>query len=145
MTMEFEIEIINPAKHPELAAQQVVIELIRAGKIDNAFNGIKALNTYHNLLEKYKALAAGVGVAETVDGTAEREPPASPEPASAAASKAAVVEVKEKVSPLKTPATLKAKTKTSVSASAAKAPAATAKPVAKPKKAKPDPATPKKK
>ncbi|MFV8983640.1 hypothetical protein [Serratia fonticola] len=126
--MEFEIEIINPAKHPELAAQQVVIELIRAGKIDNSFNGIKALNTYQNLVEKYKALAA--------------------EPAAVVAKENGIespaAEVKAATAPSK-PAVVAAKARAKASAPAVKESTVTADVVAKPKKAKPNPATAKKK
>lgn len=138
MTMEFEIEIINPAKHPELAAQQVVIELIRAGKIDNSFNGIKALNTYQTLVEKYKALTA-----EPVDVVAEDSIAVVAVSPVTASGKLAAVAVKEKNG--KSAAAASAKAKTSVPASAVKEPVVTAKPVAKPKKAKPTPSTPKKK
>ncbi|MGL5386618.1 MAG: hypothetical protein ACRDCA_12320 [Serratia sp. (in: enterobacteria)] len=139
--MEFEIEIINPAKHPELAAQQVVIELIRAGKIDNSFNGVKALNTYQHLVEKYKALAADPAIAEVkgndiVPTASEVKPAATP-------SKPVVAAAKAKTTAEKPPVAVKAKTK--APAPAAKEPAVTAEVVAKPKKAKPNPTTAKKK
>lgn len=139
--MEFEIEIINPAKHPELAAQQVVIELIRAGKIDNSFNGIKALNTYQNLVEKYKALAAEPAVAEVKDNGIE--PPTAGVKVVSSPGKPAVVAAKAKSNAEKPPVALKAKAK--APAPAAKEPAVTAEIVAKPKKAKPNPAATKKK
>lgn len=139
--MEFEIEIINPAKHPELAAQQVVIELIRAGKIDNSFNGIKALNTYQNLVEKYKALSAEPAIAEVKGNDIE---PTAPEAKPAATpSKPVVVAAKAKTTAVKPPVAVKAKTK--APAPAAKEPTVTAEVVAKPKKAKPNPTTAKKK
>lgn len=121
MTMEFEIEIINPAEFPELAAQQIVIELIRAGKIDNSFNGVKAFNTYQHLMEKYKALAAESEPAEVNISADEPSTPA--EQASAIPAKAPAAPVTA------------AKGKNSV----ANAPAAVkAKAPAKPKKTKPD-------
>lgn len=134
--MEFEIEIINPAKHPELAAQQVVIELIRAGKIDNSFNGIKALNTYQNLVEKYKALAAEPTAVEV-------EHPASEVKAVVAPSKPVGVAAKAKTTADKPPVAVKAKAK--APAPAAKEPDVIAAVVAKPKKTKPNPTTTKKK
>ncbi|MBL5859997.1 hypothetical protein JBO49_05115 [Serratia fonticola] len=139
--MEFEIEIINPAKHPELAAQQVVVELIRAGKIDNSFNGAKALNTYQNLVEKYKALAADPGVVQAKDNAIE--PPASEAKVVTTPSKPAVVAAKAKSNAAKPFAETKARTK--VSAPADKASTVAAEVVAKPKKAKPNPTTAKKK
>ncbi|HEJ9057338.1 TPA: hypothetical protein SML50_001600 [Serratia fonticola] len=140
--MEFEIEIINPAKHPELAAQQVVIELIRAGKIDNSFNGTKALNTYQNLVEKYKALAAEPGTVQAKDNAIE--PPASEAKAVTTPSKpAAVVAAKAKSNAAKPSAETKVRTK--VSAPAVKESTVAAEVVAKPKKAKPNPTTAKKK
>ncbi|MBL5904311.1 hypothetical protein [Serratia fonticola] len=139
--MEFEIEIINPAKHPELAAQQVVVELIRAGKIDNSFNGAKALNTYQNLVEKYKALAAEPGAIQAKDNAIE--PPASEAKVVTTPSKPAVVAAKAKSNAAKPSAETKARTK--VSAPADKASTIAAEVVAKPKKAKPNPTTAKKK
>ncbi|CAI1685769.1 hypothetical protein [Serratia fonticola] len=139
--MEFEIEIINPAKHPELAAQQVVVELIRAGKIDNSFNGAKALNTYQNLVEKYKALAAEPGAIQAKDNAIE--PPASEAKVVTTPSKPAVVAAKAKSNAAKPSAETKARTK--VSAPADKASTVAAEVVAKPKKAKPNPTTAKKK
>ncbi|CAI0935975.1 Uncharacterised protein [Serratia fonticola] len=139
--MEFEIEIINPAKHPELAAQQVVIELIRAGKIDNSFNGAKALNTYQNLVEKYKALAAEPVAVPSKDNAIE--PPASEAKVVTTPSKPAVVAAKAKSNAGKPSAETKARTK--VSAPAVKESTVTAEVVAKPKKAKPNPTTAKKK
>ncbi|HGM5488949.1 TPA: hypothetical protein ACKP1B_000538 [Serratia fonticola] len=139
--MEFEIEIINPAKHPELAAQQVVIELIRAGKIDNSFNGIKALNTYQNLVEKYKALIADPAAAEVKDNGVE--PPVAEVKTDSTPSKPAVVAAKAKNSAAKAPVAVKARTK--ASAPAVKEPEVTAEVIAKPKKAKPNPTTAKKK
>ncbi|CAI1681429.1 hypothetical protein [Serratia fonticola] len=139
--MEFEIEIINPAKHPELAAQQVVVELIRAGKIDNSFNGAKALNTYQNLVEKYKALAADPGAVQAKDNAIE--PPASEAKVVTTPSKPAVVAAKAKSNAAKPSAETKARTK--VSAPADKASTVAAEVVAKPKKAKPNPTTAKKK
>jgi hypothetical protein len=141
MTMEFEIEIISPAKHPELAAQQVVIELIRAGKIDNSFNGIKALNTYQNLVEKYKALAAEPAALGVKDNGIE--PPAAEVKAATATSKPAVVAAKAKNNVDKAPVAAKSRAKTS--APAVKELTVTAEVVAKPKKAKPNPTTAKKK
>lgn len=139
--MEFEIEIINPAKHPELAAQQVVIELIRAGKIDNSFNGAKALNTYQNLVEKYKALAAEPGTVQAKDNAIE--PPASEAKAVTTPSKPAVVAAKAKSNASKPSAETKVRTK--VSAPAVKESTVAAEVVAKPKKAKPNPTSAKKK
>lgn len=140
--MEFEIEIINPAKHPELAAQQVVIELIRAGKIDNSFNGAKALNTYQNLVEKYKALAAEPGTVQAKDNAIE--PPVLEAKAVTTPSKpAAVVAAKAKSNAAKPSAETKVRTK--VSAPAVKESTVAAEVVAKPKKAKPNPTTAKKK
>ena len=139
--MEFEIEIINPAKHPELAAQQVVVELIRAGKIDNSFNGAKALNTYQNLVEKYKALAAEPGAIQAKDNAIE--PPASEAKVVTTPSKPAVVAAKAKSNAAKPSADTKARTK--VSAPADKASTIAAEVVAKPKKAKPNSTTAKKK
>ncbi|NYA43157.1 hypothetical protein [Serratia fonticola] len=139
--MEFEIEIINPAKHPELAAQQVVIELIRAGKIDNAFNGAKALNTYQNLVEKYKALAAEPGAVQAKDNPTAL--PASEVKMATLPSKPAVVAAKAKSNAAKAPVAVKARAK--ASAPAVKESTVTADVVAKPKKAKPNPATAKKK
>ncbi|WP_447879368.1 hypothetical protein [Serratia fonticola] len=139
--MEFEIEIINPAKHPELAAQQVVIELIRAGKIDNSFNGAKALNTYQNLVEKYKALAAEPGPVQAKDNAIE--PPASEDKVVTTQSKPAVVAAKAKSNASKPSAETKVRTK--VSAPAVKESTVAAEVVAKPKKAKPNPTTAKKK
>ncbi|MGF6189658.1 hypothetical protein [Serratia sp. 2723] len=139
--MEFEIEIINPAKHPELAAQQVVIELIRAGKIDNAFNGAKALNTYQNLVEKYKALAAEPGGVQAKDNAIE--PPVSEVKVVTTPSKTAAVAGKAKNNAAKSPAVVKARTK--VSAPVVKESIVTAEIVAKPKKAKPNTTTAKKK
>lgn len=139
--MEFEIEIINPAKHPELAAQQVVIELIRAGKIDNSFNGVKALNTYQHLVEKYKALAAEPAISE-VKGN-DIEPTVSEAKPAATPSKPVVAAAKAKTTAVKPPVAVKAKTK--APATAAKESAVTAEVVAKPKKAKPNPTTAKKK
>lgn len=139
--MEFEIEIINPAKHPELAAQQVVIELIRAGKIDNSFNGAKALNTYQNLVEKYKALAAEPGTVQAKDNAIE--PPASEAKVVTTQSKPAVVAAKAKSNASKPSAETKVRTK--VSAPAVKESTVAADVVAKPKKAKPNPTTAKKK
>ncbi|ATM79033.1 hypothetical protein CRN79_25765 [Serratia fonticola] len=139
--MEFEIEIINPAKHPELAAQQVVIELIRAGKIDNSFNGAKALNTYQNLVEKYKALAAEPGTVQAKDNAIE--PPASEGKVVTTQSKPAVVAAKAKSNASKPSAETKVRTK--VSAPAVKESTVAAEVVAKPKKAKPNPTTAKKK
>lgn len=138
--MEFEIEIINPAKHPELAAQQVVIELIRAGKIDNSFNGIEALNTYQNLVEKYKALAVEPAGAVTKENgieslTAEVKAATTPSKPAVAAN--------AKSNAGKPPVAVKARTKTS--APVVKEPAVTAEVVTKPKKAKPTPTTAKKK
>jgi hypothetical protein len=141
MTMEFEIEIINPAKHPELAAQQVVIELIRAGKIDNSFNGIKALNTYQNLVEKYKALIADPAAAEVKDNGVE--PPVAEVKTVSTPSKPAVVAAKAKNSAAKAPVAVKARTKASTPA--VQEPEVTAEVIAKPKKAKPNPTTAKKK
>lgn len=139
--MEFEIEIINPAKHPELAAQQVVIELIRAGKIDNSFNGIKALNTYQNLVEKYKELVADPAAVEVKGNSIE--PQAAEVKAATTPSKPVVVAAKAKTTADKPPVAVKAKTKAPTPA--AKEPAVTAEVVAKPKKAKPNPTTAKKK
>ncbi|MFN3068766.1 hypothetical protein ACKWMY_11670 [Serratia sp. J2] len=139
--MEFEIEIINPAKHPELAAQQVVIELIRAGKIDNSFNGAKALNTYQNLVEKYKALAAQPGAVQAKDNAIE--PPASEVKMATTPSKPVAVAAKAKSNVAKPSAEAKARTK--VSAPAVKESTVAAEVVAKPKKAKPNPTTAKKK
>ncbi|MFT2789018.1 hypothetical protein ACMV5I_02970 [Serratia sp. T13T92] len=139
--MEFEIEIINPAKHPELAAQQVVVELIRAGKIDNSFNGAKALNTYQNLVEKYKALAADPGAVQAKDNAIE--PPASEAKVVTTPSKPALVAAKAKSNAAKPSAETKARTK--VSAPAVKESTVAAEVVAKPKKAKPNPTTAKKK
>lgn len=143
MTMEFEIEIINPAKFPELAAQQIVIELIRAGKIDNSFNGIKALNTYQNLVEKYKELVAEPGAIQAKDKSAE--PSATSLPVAATPKKPEVLEVAEKAGSTKPPAAAKAKVKASAPAPVAKDKVVTAEVVAKPKKAKPNPVAPKKK
>lgn len=139
--MEFEIEIINPAKHPELAAQQVVIELIRAGKIDNAFNGAKALNTYQNLVEKYKALAAEPGAVQAKDNPTAL--PASEVKMATLPSKPVVVAAKATNNVDKAPVAAKSRAKTS--APAVKESTVTADVVAKPKKAKPNPATAKKK
>lgn len=139
--MEFEIEIINPAKHPELAAQQVVIELIRAGKIDNSFNGIKALNTYQNLVEKYKALAAEPTAIEVKANAIE--PPASEVKPVTAPSKPAVVAAKVKTNVDKAPVAAKSRAKPM--APVAKEPTVTAEVVAKPKKAKPNATVAKKK
>lgn len=139
--MEFEIEIINPAKHPELAAQQVVIELIRAGKIDNSFNGIKALNTYQNLVEKYKALSAEPAVAEVKDKGIE--PSVAQVKAVTTPGKPTVAAAKAKTTAEKPPVAVKAKTK--APAPVAKEPEVIAEVVAKPKKAKPNPTMTKKK
>lgn len=139
--MEFEIEIINPAKHPELAAQQVVIELIRAGKIDNSFNGAKALNTYQNLVEKYKALAAEPGAVQAKDNA--MEPAASEVKVVTTPNKPAVVAAKAKSNAVKPSA--EAKARTQISAPAVKESTVTADVVAKPKKAKPNLTTAKKK
>ncbi|MEX2975843.1 hypothetical protein [Serratia fonticola] len=139
--MEFEIEIINPAKHPELAAQQVVIELIRAGKIDNSFNGAKALNTYQNLVEKYKALVAEPGAVPAKDNAIE--PPASEAKVVTTPSKPAVVAAKAKNNVDKAPVAAKSRARTS--APAVKESTVAAEVVAKPKKAKPNPTTAKKK
>ncbi|MBC3378347.1 hypothetical protein H8I69_04350 [Serratia fonticola] len=139
--MEFEIEIINPAKHPELAAQQVVIELIRAGKIDNSFNGIKALNTYQNLVEKYKALAAEPAAVVAKENGIES--PAAEVKAVTAPSKPAVIAAKAKSNAAK--AAVAAKSRAKTSAPAVKESTVVADVVAKPKKAKPNPTTAKKK
>ncbi|WP_431222727.1 hypothetical protein ACQ86O_21130 [Serratia sp. L9] len=140
MTMEFEIEIINPAKFPELAAQQIVIELIRAGKIDNSFNGIKALNTYQNLVEKYKELVAEPGAVQAKGKSTDPSP--SPLQVAATPNKP---EVPENIGSTKPTAAAKTKVKASASAPVAKDKVVTAEVVAKPKKAKPNPAVPKKK
>lgn len=59
-------DIINPKAHPELAAQQLVIELIRAGKIDAGYE-MKAeelLRIYDiiekHLTEKYPQTQGGI-------------------------------------------------------------------------------------
>lgn len=59
-------DIINPKAHPELAAQQLVIELIRAGKIDAGYemNAEELLRIYDiiekHLTEKYPQTQGGI-------------------------------------------------------------------------------------
>lgn len=46
-------EVINPANSPRAAAQQVVIELIRAGKVGGINDAEAVIKIYEKLVEEY--------------------------------------------------------------------------------------------
>lgn len=49
-------ETINPGNSPRGAAQQVVLELIKAGKLGGANDGQIVINTYENLVKEYQRI-----------------------------------------------------------------------------------------
>lgn len=49
-------EVINPANSPKAAAQQVVIELIRAGKLGGLNDAEAVIKIYEKLAEEYQRI-----------------------------------------------------------------------------------------
>lgn len=49
-------ETINPSSSPRGAAQQVVLELIKAGKLSGSNDGAFVIKTYEKLVEEYERI-----------------------------------------------------------------------------------------
>ncbi|MES4614219.1 hypothetical protein V2154_16755 [Ewingella sp. CoE-038-23] len=49
-------ETINPASSPRGAAQQIVLELIKAGKLGGGNEGAFVIATYEKLVEEYERI-----------------------------------------------------------------------------------------
>lgn len=49
-------DVINPSNSPRGAAQQVVLELIKAGKISGGSDGQFVINAYENLVKEYERI-----------------------------------------------------------------------------------------
>lgn len=49
-------ETINPANSPRGAAQQVVLELIKAGNLSAGNDGQIVINIYENLVKEYQRI-----------------------------------------------------------------------------------------
>ncbi|WP_234099699.1 hypothetical protein [Enterobacter roggenkampii] len=50
-------DVINPRSFPEQAAQQVIIELIRANKLSTGDGGVALLQLFEKLKKHYELLA----------------------------------------------------------------------------------------
>ncbi|HEJ7990206.1 TPA: hypothetical protein SMI27_000844 [Serratia liquefaciens] len=49
-------DVINPSNSARGAAQQVVLELIKAGKLSGGNDGLFVINTYEKLVEEYERI-----------------------------------------------------------------------------------------
>jgi hypothetical protein len=49
-------DVINPRNSAEAAAQQVILELIKAGNLGAGVNGKAITDVYENLVKEYKRL-----------------------------------------------------------------------------------------
>ncbi|EOF2688761.1 hypothetical protein M8T34_05445 [Enterobacter hormaechei] len=49
-------DVINPRNSAEAAAQQVILELIKAGNLGPGVNGKAITDVYENLVKEYKRL-----------------------------------------------------------------------------------------
>lgn len=47
-------EIVDPSTYPAQAAQQIIIELIRAGKLTVGDQGVSLLNLYEKFKKQYE-------------------------------------------------------------------------------------------
>ena len=49
-------EVVNPANSPRGAAQQVVLELIKAGKLSGGDSGAFVISAYEKLVAEYERI-----------------------------------------------------------------------------------------